>query len=64
MGPILISINPYLWIDGLYEDEMTFRYYEQTDAGLPPHLYAIADSSFKSMVKDSKGIQTKAVDEH
>ncbi|CAJ1423783.1 unnamed protein product, partial [Effrenium voratum] len=57
--PILISVNPYQNIPGLYSPE-TMRQYKrfaskaasQTGGGLPIHLYSVADAAFRAMLSE------------
>lgn len=59
-GPILISINPYLAISGLYGDAKQKFYRDHGaalnsgDAKIPPHLFSVGAASYMSMLKDSK----------
>lgn len=47
VGPILIAVNPFKKIKSLYE-QSTKWISRQKD--LPPHVYGLADASFRSMV--------------
>jgi len=56
VGPILISINPYAWMGGLYNEEMMMSYHDGSgnrDANnqLPPHLFKIADDAYIQLMK-------------
>ena len=56
-GSVLISINPYKRIEGLYESPL--RYYLHSDhveaiAALPPHVYKIANGAYISLA-DGEG---------
>ena len=46
VGPILISINPYKWIDDLYSETRMLKYKGNGSrtAGLPPHVFTLAVS--------------------
>lgn len=46
---ILISVNPYEKIDGLYSSEQIKAYRGRSLGTLPPHIYAIADKAYKEM---------------
>uniref|UniRef100_A0A915CTW3 Myosin motor domain-containing protein n=1 Tax=Ditylenchus dipsaci TaxID=166011 RepID=A0A915CTW3_9BILA len=51
---ILISINPYEHIPGLYGQE-TMQHYQGRSLGvLPPHLYAIADKAYRDMKTEKR----------
>lgn len=57
--PILISVNPYQNIPGLYSQE-TMRQYKrlaakapsQSGGGLPIHLYTVADAAYRAMLSE------------
>lgn len=56
VGEILVAVNPFKKIDGLYSDQMTNRYTQFGDrSSQPPHLYAVADSAFQSMSENPPG---------
>ena len=52
VGSVLLSMNPFQIIDGLYSPEVVNRHMQRGGQGLPPHVYAIADSAYRSMVND------------
>ena len=56
-GYILIAINPYKSIPGLYSDELMYDYKGKSIGSLDPHVYAIADHSFRAM-KNSRTAQS------
>lgn len=43
-GDILISLNPYAWVEGAHSDEVAAAYKGRAIGELPPHLYAIASA--------------------
>ncbi|GMR53525.1 hypothetical protein PMAYCL1PPCAC_23720, partial [Pristionchus mayeri] len=45
VGNVLISINPYELIDGLYSEERRLEYRGKSLGKLPPHIYAIAEKA-------------------
>jgi myosin heavy subunit len=48
IGDVLLSMNPYKGISGLYDDPI--RYFQATDkSNLKPHVYSLADDAYKSM---------------
>lgn len=57
-GPILLALNPFKRISGLYEDSTMKKYWgsakkkESEEDHLPPHIYAIADNAFLTMTKE------------
>lgn len=54
-GPVLLALNPFQSIKGLYGESTMKRYWEKAERNtkekLPPHVYAIADSAFRSMMR-------------
>jgi hypothetical protein len=62
-GPVLIALNPFQNVRGLYGEAIMKKYWDAAEkpssgaagsssaAELPPHVYAIADSSFRSMMR-------------
>ncbi|EED95808.1 predicted protein, partial [Thalassiosira pseudonana CCMP1335] len=49
-GPILIAINPCQTVKGLY-DEQAMRMYWHTDVAPPPHVFSVADASYRGMMR-------------
>ena len=54
-GPVLLALNPFRNIPGLYGEPTMKRYWEksenQSKETLPPHVYAIADEAFRNMMR-------------
>jgi len=54
-GPVLLVLNPFQNIRGLYEESTMEQYWEKSERQskkiLPPHVYAIADEAFRSMMR-------------
>lgn len=54
VGPVLMSINPYKWILGLYSEEAMLSYHGKAamvEAGeLAPHLFGVADHAYSQLV--------------
>lgn len=54
-GPVLLALNPFKTCRGLYSESTMKRYWERSEKNLqtelPPHVYAIADASFRSMMR-------------
>ena len=47
---ILISINPYRWIDGLYETTLMRDHYDSFGTrDLAPHVFALASDAYKAL---------------
>lgn len=62
-GPILIAVNPFKNL-GMYSGDRVQKYRESGEmrakfpdskSDLPPHVFQIADSAFRSMVKNANG---------
>lgn len=58
MANILISINPYQLIDGLYSPETIKEYRGKSLGQMEPHIFAIADKAYREMrrIKTSQSI--------
>jgi myosin-5 len=54
-GSILIAVNPFKALPGLYEKRVMDAYSSGATAGLPPHVYAIAGAAYKKMRLEGKG---------
>ncbi|EQC28326.1 hypothetical protein SDRG_13874 [Saprolegnia diclina VS20] len=54
-GAILVAINPFAALPALYADEAKKCYMEHasTDEALPPHVYTIADKTFRAITSAS-----------
>jgi len=54
-GPVLLALNPFQNIHGLYGESTMKLYWEksenQSKESLPPHVYAIADEAFRNMMR-------------
>eukprot|EP00536_Pseudo-nitzschia_multiseries_P015532 jgi/Psemu1/292062/fgenesh1_pg.904_\ len=54
-GPVLLALNPFQCIDGLYGESTMEQYWEKAESQskevLPPHVYAIADEAFRNMMR-------------
>jgi len=53
-GSILIAVNPFASLPHMYGAHMMEQYKGRALGELSPHVYAIADSAYKQMRKDSK----------
>lgn len=55
-GPVLLALNPFHNIPDLYGESTMKLYWEksenQSKESLPPHVYAIADEAFRSMMRN------------
>lgn len=54
-GPVLLAVNPFQTLRGLYGESNMKKYWEKAERNtketLPPHVYQIADNSFRSMMR-------------
>ena len=55
-GAVLLALNPFQNVRGLYGEGVMKKYCEQAEAGisrsrLPPHVYAIADEAYRSLLR-------------
>lgn len=51
---VLLAMNPYRDIQGLYGPEQCTQYKGKHLGTLPPHPYAIADKAYRALVRDQK----------
>lgn len=49
---MLISVNPFKEIKNLYSDRTLKDYKGKYRYELPPHVYALADDMYRSMLND------------
>ncbi|GIX62626.1 myosin F [Babesia caballi] len=52
-GQILIAVNPFKQISGLYDDATILRYLEGRDLG-EPHVFGVACNAYNSMTKNDR----------
>lgn len=58
-GPILIAINPWRHLD-IYSDGAMDLYKGRDLGELPPHVYGVADSAYRAMLRESRNqVQTR-----
>jgi hypothetical protein len=55
-GPVLLALNPFQTLRGLYGEATMKKYWDHAEKSdsresLPPHVYSIADASFRSMMR-------------
>jgi myosin heavy subunit len=53
VSTILISVNPFKLLP-LYTPEMLDKYKTEGSRTLPPHVFAIGDDSYKTMLSEDK----------
>ncbi|XP_069138328.1 myosin-IIIb-like isoform X1 [Argopecten irradians] len=50
VGDILIAVNPFREIPGLYENDESQRYQLEQKSTHPPHIFAVADSTYQNII--------------
>jgi myosin-5 len=50
IGPILVALNPFKWIAGVYEEEI-MQTYKTGEANLSdkPHVFAVSNDAFNDL---------------
>jgi len=51
---VLLAVNPYKSIPGLYSEEQCARYRGRHIGALPPHPFAIADAAYRTLAREKK----------
>lgn len=51
---VLLAVNPYHNVEGLYSQDQCARYRGKHIGALPPHPYAIADAAYRALVREHK----------
>ena len=54
LGTIVVTVNPYKWIESLYTDETLSKYEGASARGitdLPPHVYATAERAYYGLME-------------
>lgn len=55
VGEILVTVNPFEWIDGIYGADKMSQYRNIGNKNsLPPHVFATADLAYSTMVSSNK----------
>lgn len=56
IGPMIVSMNPFKPIKGLYGVEKinAYRNKRRETSGLPPHIFAISEKSFTNIVENNE----------
>jgi len=57
VSTILIAVNPYEWVTGIYSDDLLQKFYQEVNAGkanLSPHPYAVGARSYTRMMHRSR----------
>ena len=55
VGEILVTVNPYKWIKGIYDADKMSAYHNMGHKNaLAPHIFALSDLAFQAMTSTSK----------
>eukprot|EP00158_Paraphelidium_tribonemae_P008463 Partr_v1_DN28584_c1_g1_i3_m72864 putative Type-I myosin implicated in the organization of the actin cytoskeleton. Required for proper actin cytoskeleton polarization. At the cell cortex, assembles in patch-like structures together with proteins from the actin-polymerizing machinery and promotes actin assembly. Functions as actin nucleation-promoting factor (NPF) for the Arp2 3 complex len=54
IGNVVISVNPYNYLNGLYEKEAVQMYRGKSYYEVPPHLFALTDTAYQDMMKRNR----------
>ena len=54
VGPVLLAVNPYKRLPGLYDPERIEEYRGRALGVLPPHVYAMADRARRLLVSERR----------
>ncbi|XP_037936316.1 unconventional myosin IC isoform X2 [Teleopsis dalmanni] len=54
IGPVLISVNPYKNLD-IYSENHIKEYRNKHFFEIPPHIFAITDNAFRSLIEENQG---------
>ena len=65
-GAVLLALNPFQNIRGLYGEGVMKKYCEYAEAGtsrskLPPHVYAIADAAYRALLRNLEDVTGQSV---
>lgn len=54
IGPILVALNPFKWISGVYEEDIMIKY-KNREANLSdnPHVFAVSQDAYSDLYKGS-----------
>ena len=50
IGPVLLSVNPFQNIDGLYTPTLAAKYRRKQQGELAPHVFAVAEAAWKALL--------------
>ncbi|CBY36030.1 unnamed protein product [Oikopleura dioica] len=53
-GAILVAVNPYQIIKGIYDPSEIRRYANKKIGELPPHIFSIADNAYYNMQRNNR----------
>ncbi len=50
IGPVLLSVNPFQTVPGLYAPSLANKYRRKHQGELAPHLFAVAEAAWKALL--------------
>ncbi|KAF0697355.1 Aste57867_11956 [Aphanomyces stellatus] len=53
IGHVLVCVNPYKWLD-IYNEETMKYYAHKQRIDVPPHVFATAEETYRTMVRDEE----------
>ena len=53
-GKILLALNPFRLISGLYGEDLMHEYWKNTHLRPPPHVYSIAQEAHSNLIRSSE----------
>eukprot|EP00939_MAST-03C_sp_MAST-3C-sp1_P000332 g332.t1 len=54
IGNVLISVNPFKWITGLFDDIQIKKYRGENRIDVPPHIFAVAEDAYRTMCEEEE----------
>jgi len=54
IGPVLLSVNPFTPIDGLYTPTLAAKYRRKQQGELAPHVFAVAEAAWKALLSQNR----------
>ena len=54
IGNVLISVNPFKWITGLFDDIQIKKYRGENRIDVPPHIFAVAEDAYRTMCDEEE----------
>ena len=54
IGPVLLSVNPFTMIKAMYSEATMRKYAGRMIYELPPHVFAVAESAYRSLLSSSR----------
>lgn len=53
IGPVLVVVNPFKWLQ-IYGDEFVQSYRSKNRVDVPPHVFAVAEAAYRTMVQEEE----------